>query len=562
MELLEYFLPCQDVLHLEGWELDTTNAQITMSVSSTQVVAHCPICDSPAHRVHSRYERTLRDLPCVDFCLTILLQVCKFFCLNEDCPRRIFTERLPEVAVPWARRTVRFSQHLSAMGLALGGAAAARLSCQINYDNSRNTMLRAISKLVLPPIETPKILGVDDFALRRGQVYGTILVNLETHRPIALLPDREADTLAHWLKEHPGVEVLSRDRSKTYKAGMNEGAPQAIQVADRFHLLQNLEAVVEKVFQGQAQVLKTIEITLLKAKMAQEGIDVDGVSTVTESAAESRVDPASEKALNRAYRLEKYEQTHALRKEGYMIKDIAHHLGIGKRTVYTYLAAPSFPERQSYKHQRHSGLDAYKPYLLQQWNTGHHHSKQLYKEIQLQGYQGSYETVARFTHPLRQLLPQVRPVRESLNNLPGRGPAPAKLIVKQKSLTPRRAAWLVMRKVETLQSDEEDLLEQMSEHSDLSVAIALAQSFLFLVRKRLPQHLDLWIERAKNSSLQAFQSFAKGIVDDYDAVKAGMTLEVSNGPVEGQNNRLKMVKRQMFGRAGLDLLSKRLILTG
>lgn len=554
MELLNHLLPCQDTLHLESWELDSTQHQLTLSVSSRQMIAYCPVCHQPAHRIHSRYVRTLRDLPCVNYCLTILLEVCKFFCLNQECQRKIFTERLPAVALPWARRTIRFAEHLSAIGLALGGAAAARLGAQLNYAHSRNTFLRAVGHLILPLPETPKKLGVDDFAFRRGQVYGTILVNLDTHQPIALLPDREAETLSDWLKDHPGVEVLSRDRSKTYKSAMSAGAPQAVQVADRFHLLQNLEAVLEKAFHTQAKALKAVEISLIQAQRPQHLIP----ENVSELTVDLPVDPMSQKALNRARRLENYKQTHALREAGYMIKDIAHHLGIGKRTVYTYLAAPTFPERQSY--ERSSGIDPYKPYILQQWAHGHQHAKRLFEEIQKYGYTGSYATVARFTHELRPVIPKVCPARESLNDLPGRGPAPAKPMTKQKSLTPRRAAWLVMRKAENLQLEEEQMLTQLSEHCDLAEAITLAQSFLLMVRKRLPQHLDRWLEQAQQSSFTAFQRFAKGILDDYEAVKAGMTFEVSNGPVEGQNNKLKMFKRQMFGRAGLDLLSKRLIL--
>lgn len=552
MDLFPLLLPSPSILHLESWNLDSVNHQITLSVSSTQAVACCPVCNHTTHRIHSRYERTLRDLPCVNYGLTILLQVCKFFCLNQACRRRIFTERLPQVALPWARRTVRFAEHLSAIGLALGGAAAARLSYQINYSSSRNTILRTIFKLPLPSMSPPKLLGVDDFAFRKGKNYGTILVDLEQHQPMALLPDRDASTLANWLREHPSVEVLSRDRSKTYKAGMSEGAPNAVQVADRFHLLQNLEEVLEKVFNTQSQAIQGVDAAHHQAE-----------DTVFIPPSKPRRLPPSpieeQKAQRRARRLEKYQQTHALRQQGYRIKDIAHHLGIGKRTVYTYLAASCFPERQPsppYR-RRKSQLDCYKPYLLEQWNQGHQQSKQLFQAIQQQGYGGTYQTVTRYTRQLRQVQRQTQ--HQTLKDQPGRGPAPAH-ISNQRPLSARRAAWLVVRQLKTLTSEEEKLLMRLSEHPELSMAITLAQGFLFLVRHRLPQHLDIWLEQAKNSSLKPFERFAKSLIEDYEAVKAGVTLEVSNGVVEGQNNRLKMIKRQMFGRAGLDLLSRRLIL--
>ena len=567
MELLQHLLPSQTDLALNSWDFDTDTHQVVLNLSSTQAVAHCPLCNCSTHRVHNRYERILKDLPFVQFSLTILLVVCKFFCLNQNCPRRIFTERLPHIVAPWARRTIRYSDHLKAMGLELGGSAAARLSHQIGYEHSRNAFLRLISSLPLPEISTPKTLGVDDFALRKGHNYGTILVDLDQNKPIALLPERTAEILEEWLKEHPGVEILSRDRSKAYKRGMTDGAPDAIQVADRFHLLENLEEVLEKVFKGHDQVLKRVETAQLKAEGIAAPLPVEpqcesqsqtiGISPPLDPP----LDPQSQKAQNRARRLEKYEQTHALREQGYLIKDIAHHLGIGERTVYTYLAAPTFPERQPSSRQQRSGLDPYKPYLLEQWNLGRQQTKELFQEIQQQGYKGSYATVARYTQQLRQSQPQLKPKRESLNDLPGRGPAPKVQTSNQKSLSARRAAWLILKREKNLTSEEKTLLERLVGQPELSGAITLAQGFIKLVRQRLPENLDSWLEKAKNSSIKAFQSFAKGLKDDYDAVKAGVTLEVSNGPVEGQNNRLKMLKRQMFGRAGLDLLAKRFILT-
>ena len=393
------------------------------------------------------------------------------------------------------------------------------------------------------------------------------MVDLDQNKPIALLSERTAEILQEWLKEHPGVEILFRDRSKAYKRGMTDGAPDAIQVADRFHLLQNLEEVLEKVFKGHDPVLKRVETAQLQAEgiaappVVEPQCESQSQTIGISSPLDPPLDPQSQKAQNRARRLEKYEQTHALREQGYLIKDIAHHLGIGKRTVYTYLAAPTFPERQPSRRQRRSGLDPYKPYLLEQWSLGRQQTKELFQEIQQHGYQGSYATVARYTQQLRQSQPQLKPTRESLNDLPGRGPAPKVQTSNQKPLSARRAAWLILRREKNLTSEEEALLERLGQQPELSGTITLAQGFIELVRQRLPENLDSWLEKTKNSSIKAFQSFAKGLKEDYDAVKAGVTLEVSNGPVEGQNNRLKMLKRQMFGRAGLDLLAKRFILT-
>lgn len=550
MDLISHLLPGHTKLSLQHWNLDTVTQQVTVYLASTQTLAPCPLCHCPSHRIHSRYERTLKDLPVAQFSLTIVLTVCKVFCLTETCPRRIFTERLPEVVAPWARRTIRYADHLKAMALALGGAAGARLSEQVGYGHSRNTMLRVTASLPLPSPTTPKVLGVDDFAFRKGHHYGTILVDLEQHQPIALLPDRTAETLETWLKEHPGVEILSRDRSKTYKRGMSQGAPEAIQVADRFHLLHNLEETLETAFKGHHSVLKQVE----KDQRQADGIQVLHPLDLPEN-------PQSPKALNRAHRLGNYERTHALRQQGYATKDIAHHLGIGKRTVYKYLAASTFPERQPTIRQRGSGLEAYKPYIQDQWDRGQQQSQTLFREIQQQGYPGSYSTLARYTHQLRQLAPSGKPDPESLNALPGRGPAPPISTSPQTPLSAQRAAWLILQRAETRATEEDTLIERLAQQPELSGAITLAQSFIDLVRQRLPSQLDDWLQAAKTSSIKAFQSFAKGLEEDYDAVKAGMTLEVSNGPVEGQNNRLKMLKRQMFGRANLELLEKRFILT-
>lgn len=550
MEIAKRLLPNSPLLELENYQIDLMSTQIILNVVSNQVLAYCPLCHQVAHRIHSRYERTLADLPWGEYQVCWQLQVRKFFCQNSECKRQIFTERLPDVVVPWSRKTNRMAQRQTSIALALGGIAGARLSQTLGYTSSRHTLLRLLASSPLPSFQTPLALGVDDWAYRKGRNYGTILVNLQTHQPIALLPDRESETLSKWLKAHPGVVVISRDRSKAYEKGARLGAPKAIQVADRFHLLQNLAEALEKVFNDHSQVLKAVENSLGSSPV----ICGQGSEAVRVPLPTSPPEVVEKAQQRRSRRLAIYKQVIKLRKQGYSAKAIALKLGIGKTTVFRYLGSSQFPERKGRSDRGRSLIDPYKDYFLERWNTGCHEAKQLFQELQKIGYRGSYPTVARYAKRLR-IAQGIKPRQKYPS-------CQLKIIVDDHKLplTVRRATWLILRREENRDDEDERIIEQLSsQHPALALAIELSQDFAQMLRERTPKKFDDWLSKALSSELKSLVAFAQGLLDDYDAVKAGMTFEWSNGPVEGQINRLKMLKRQMYGRASLELLSRRFL---
>jgi len=521
-----------------------TASELIITASARRHVVRCPACGHASARVHSRYQRTLGDLPWHGLRVRLMLRVRRFFCDVPGCARRIFTERLPNTAAAYARRTQRAARALEEIAFALGGRAGARLAATLGLLAGPATLLALVRGAPEPPVPTPRVLGVDDWALRKGQRYGTVLVDLERHRVIDLLPDREAATFAAWLAAHPGIECISRDRGGAYAEGARQGAPEAIQIADRFHLLQNLQAALERACTRHAPSLRAAAVATQPALLARATTRkrrYSGLPNNTErpTAGEQR------SAERRARRLGRYDEVVALRAAGVPKKQIARRVGLDRRTVETWLAAGEFPERAARARRAHP-LDAVADYLLARYDAGLDNAAQLARELQQRGCSCSVPSVRRYLAVLRRRRPRgaSAPVGP-----PTVSPAPS----------PRAVAWLLRKAAahpDTLQEDERAYVTALcASCPPLAEARRIAAAFTHMLASHDANALDPWLAAAAGTELHAF---AAGLRRDHDAVLAALLFRWSNGQVEGQVHRLKLIKRSMYGRASLDLLRRRL----
>jgi len=374
---------------------------ITMAVRTTASEAKCSLCENTSTKVHSRYTRLLADLPWMGCAVRLKLHLRRFFCENPDCQRQIFAERLPSMVAPYARRTLRLHELLTLIGFAIGGEAGRKLVEGMKLSTSPDTLLRLIHTAQEASHATPRVLGVDDFAFRRRRTYGTILIDLEKRLPVDLLPDREAETLAKWLIEHPGVELVSRDRGGDYAKGAKQGAPDAKQIADRWHLLKNLSETMQSYFLSKQPQLKaaTTEPTNNSSQEA--------VPTVPwHTGMTKRQEEKSQKYHQE--RVERYHQIHDLFAKQVDVANIARQVGLSRQGVYIYLQMKQPPQRTRIHQPGRPGLEPYKDYLIRRWNEGCRNAQLLYREIKAVGYTGGSSAVGRFIAPWRALKGEAR----------------------------------------------------------------------------------------------------------------------------------------------------------
>ncbi len=456
---------------------------------------------------------------------SIALVVRRFRCRNIACGAVTFVEQVPELTRPHSRYTPLLRGLLTEVALALAGRAGARLSAALGIPAGRDTLLRLVRAIPEEPAGAVRMLGVDDFAFRRGHRYGTVLVNLATRQPIDLLDGRDGEALAAWLRTHPEVEVICRDRAGGYGEGAHQAAPQATQVADRFHLWQNLGQAVEKT------------VNTHRAQLAASAPELP-----PSVQAPPVLQPLPEKKIVTRMR-HHYAAVQQLWAQGLSKAAIGRKLDLHPATVRKFVQARSVDDLIATTEQRAHLVDDYTDYLHRRWNEGERNATQLFREIVELGYPGGELAVQRY----------LRRYRDGRGQIPQPGPKPPSV---------REVTSWIMTHPATLTDAAATTLHQIRHRDpDLDRLTTHVRAFATMMTGRHGDRLDAWITSVEHDTLAPLASFARNLRRDHDAVRNGLSLPYNSGQVEGTINRLKMLKRQMFGRARLDLLRKRVLLT-
>ena len=449
--------------------------------------------------------------------MLIDLQARRFFCGNGACVKATFAEQVAGLTTRYGRRTPALEAVLQAVALALGGRAGARLTGRLAGAASRSTLLRLIRAAADPDGPTPLVLGVDDFALRKGHVYGTVLIDIDTRRPVDMLPERSAESFRAWLDAHPGVEIICRDRGRScYVEGAAQGAPLAIQVADRWHLWHNLAEAVERT------------VTRHRSCLQQPPPQPDPGPPAEQAA------PSPEGGLAARTRA-RHGEVHAALARGLTVTEISRTLRLEGKTVRRYATAATADQLMpGPRLARPALLGPHQAYLRQRWDEGVRSTNRLHAELRDRGYGGSLRTLRRLTAQLRHD-----------NPIPAPPPAPAAKKV---------ASWILTPPGKLADADRAALAQITARCEELTTARALVREFADMLCHLHGERLEAWAAQAESSPVSELRGFSKGLRKDWAAVTAGLTTPYSSGAVEGHVNRIKMIKRQMYGRAKPDLL--------
>ena len=486
---------------------------MVIAVRSGAGDAACPDCGIVARRVHSRYVRTLADLPLCGRAVRLRVTARRLRCEAVQCARSIFTERLAALA-PWARRTARLDELAHHLGLALGGRPAATFAQRLMLPVSNDTLLRLVRRRGTSAFTPPRAVGIDDWAWKRNHRYGTLICDLERRRTISLLPDREPATAQAWLSAQPQIEVVTRDRGGAYSLAAARALPNAMQVADRWHLMENAsQAFLAATRQSMRQIRAALGATTIDPALltAAERLQYEGY--------------LRREDVNAA--------VFELKKAGVAIKEIVRRTGHSRGLVRRVLRG----QRSEVFHPRESSLERHLPWLDAQWGAGKRNSAALWRELSSLGFRGCRRVVTEWATRRR------RADEANLERL-------------QRTPSARTVARMMTGARDDLSRAQTVTVAAIEAAAPALVeARDIVDAFHTLIRQKKAAALDDWLQRAAQSLVA---SFARGLARDRGAVHAAIATAWSNAQAEGQITKLKLVKRQMYGRAKLDLLEARL----
>ncbi|WNZ07350.1 ISL3 family transposase [Streptomyces sp. 11x1] len=508
-------------------------------------------CGVASWRVHGRYARRLADAPVGGAPAVIELMVRRFKCLNPQCSAVTFAEQLEGLTSPHARYTPLLRTLLTSIAACLAGRPGARLAAALNIRVAKDKLLELLQGLPELPQTRVRVLGVDDFALRKGDSYATILVDLEERRPVDVLPGRDAEPLATWLRDHPEVEVICRDRAGAYAEGARTGAPQALQVADAWHLWRNLAEAVEKTVGAHHPCIRA---ALTPTPDIQEPPPAPLVTAELPEPEPGLVPPdGTLDVLGRPRRLvarttERYEAVQQRLAEGKSLATIRRELRLDHSTVRRFARAQSLEELLVKATHRASILDPYKPYLHERWREGCHDVPSLHREIQEQGFTGDVQSVRRYFRPFKK-------PHSPLPKSPSTPPPQVRTLPK-----PRRVVrWIMSAPDRLSEANVAELKEIRTGCPHLDLTVRHVRDFAAMMRDHNAAALPDWMDRVMADDLPALHSLVNGFRRDLDAVTAAFATPWSSGQVEGHVTRAKLLKRMGFGRAHLPLLRKRIL---
>jgi transposase len=493
-----------------------TESGVRLVVSPVASFGICPCCGSLSERIQSRYQRHVADLPISGRNVGLQVLVRRFWCDAVLCGRRIFCERLDrDILAPWARRTGRLEMIVHHLGLALGGRPAAAFAQRLMMPVSNDTLLRVVRRRSQVPAEALTVIGIDDFAWKRNHRYGTIVCDLERRRTVQLLPDREQATSQDWLKDNPSIRIVARDRGGGYGEAAAKALPDAKQIADRWHLMENASrAFLDAVQKSMRHIRSAIGSSIIDPKLLTraERLQYDGYLR----------------------RQETNESILTLSKQGVPIKQIVKRTGHSRKLVRSVLRG----QRDDIFRVRQSSLETYLPWLDSQWESGARNATALWRKLQSQGFRGCLGVVSEW---MRR--------RERAEKADQSGLA--------RTPSARTIARLMTIERDHLSKADTILVAAIEEKLPTLVeAREIIADFHQMVRAKAIDHFAPWIARASESLVS---SFASGVMKDEAAVRNAIISPWSNGQTEGQITKLKLVKRQMYGRAKIDLLQARLI---